>query len=53
MPTFWLRPKRLPEDWVRSISAVMGRAPEGPGAWVATALSAKSALSRTEVRVMS
>ena len=48
-----LRPKRLPEGWVSSISAVMGRTPEGPGAWVATALRAKSALSRTEVRDIS
>jgi hypothetical protein len=53
MPTFMLRPKRFPEGWVRSISAVMGRAPDGPGAWVATALRAKSALSRTEVRDIS
>jgi hypothetical protein len=53
MPTFWLSPKRLPEGWVRSISAVMGSAPEGPGAWVATALSAQSALSRTDVRDIS
>jgi hypothetical protein len=53
MPTFMLRPKRFPEGWVRSISAVMGSTPDGPGAWVATALSAKSALSRTEVRDMS
>jgi hypothetical protein len=53
MPTFWLRPKRLPEGWVRSISAVMGRAPEGPVAWVATAESSKPGLSRTDVRDMS
>jgi hypothetical protein len=53
MPTFWLRPKRFPEGWVRSISALMGRTPEGPGACVATALNAKSALSRTDVRDMS
>jgi hypothetical protein len=53
MPTFMLRPKRFPEGWVRSISTVMGRAPAGPGAWVATAESAKSALSRTDVRDMS
>jgi hypothetical protein len=43
----------LPEGWVRSISAVMGRVPDGPGACVATAESVRSALSRTDVREMS
>jgi hypothetical protein len=53
MPTFWLRPNRLPDGWVRSISAVMGSKPDGPGACVATAFNAKSELSRTDVRDIS
>ncbi len=52
MPAFWLRPKRLPEGAVSSISGVMGSWPRGPGAWVATSSSLRSVVSRTEARVM-
>ena len=34
MPAFWLSPNRFPDAWVSSISAVIGRLPEGPGACV-------------------
>ncbi len=52
MPAFWLRPKRLPEGAVSSISGVMGSRPRGPGAWVATSSSLSVVVSRTEARVM-
>ncbi len=52
MPAFWLRPKRLPEGAVSSISGVMGSRPRGPGAWVATSSSLRVVVSRTEVREM-
>jgi len=47
MPAFWVRPKRLPEGWVRSMSAVMGRLPWGPGAWVCAAAKRAGSVSRT------
>ena len=34
MAAFWVHPKRSPEGRVRSISAVNGRTPGGPAAWV-------------------
>ena len=52
MPAFWLRPKRLPEGAVSSISGVMGSRPRGPGAWVATSSSLRVLVSRTDAREM-
>jgi hypothetical protein len=52
MPTFILSPKRFPEGCVSNISGVIGRMPEGPGAWVATDLISKSGLSSTDVSEM-
>jgi hypothetical protein len=37
---------------VSNISGLIGRMPEGPGAWVATALISKSALSSTDASEM-
>jgi len=48
MPAFWLRPKRLPEGWVSSISGERGREPCGPGAWVVTAPKSKPWVSRMD-----
>jgi putative transposase len=52
MPAFWLRPKRLPEGALSSISGVMGRKPDGPGAWVATWSSLRVVVSSTDDREM-
>src|SRR5688572_4480047 len=42
MPAFWLQPNRSPDGRSRSISAVNGSAPDGPGTRVATSNSARS-----------
>src|SRR6185437_5421988 len=52
MPAFCVSPNRLPEGALRSISAVMGSAPCGPRAWVATAYRLLPADSRTDWKVM-
>jgi hypothetical protein len=52
MPAFWVKPKRLPEGAVSSISGVMGSRPRGPGAWVATSSSLRLLVSRTDAREM-
>ena len=52
MPAFWVRPKRLPEGSLSSISAVRGRTPAGPGECVATSSSLRVLVSRTEEREM-
>ncbi len=49
MPALWVNPKRFPEGSVSSISAVSGRSPAGPGAWVATRQRLGSAVSKTDV----
>ena len=53
MPAFCVKPKRLPEGSVSSISAVSGSAPAGPGACVATRSRRASSVSSIELRGMS
>ncbi len=48
IPAFWLKPKRLPEGSVSSISAVSGSAPSGPAACVATRSNPASSVSNTD-----
>ncbi len=50
IPAFWLKPNRLPEGAVSSISAEMGSRPCGPGAWVATSFNLRVLVSRTDAR---
>src|SRR5450631_2801539 len=53
MPAFCDKPKRLPEGWVSSISAVSGSTPAGPVACVSTRRRLASSVSSTELRGMS
>jgi hypothetical protein len=52
MPAFWIRPKRLPDGSVSSISAESGNSPAGPAACVATLRRLGSEVSSIEVNVV-
>src|ERR1035438_6875648 len=50
MPALWVKPKRLPDGSLSSISAVSGRTPAGPDECVDTRQRSWSAVSKTDVR---
>jgi hypothetical protein len=52
MPTFMLRPNRLPEGWFSSISGESGSLPVGPAACVITPLHGVPSLSSTDLNVI-
>jgi hypothetical protein len=52
MPAFIVSPNKLPEGWVRSISAVSGRDPAGPRACVTTPCKSRFGDSRTSLTAM-